>query len=88
MMQFQHSDEDESEVCTHPRPAFRHEWRALAAAWGFGGICNAVDALALPDPESAPEHVIEAARLLRFVAEDLGLTGDHPLASDVWRDEP
>ena len=69
-------------------PAPLDEWRKLAAGWGFGGICNAVDDLAKADPAAAPRYVIEAARLLRFVAEDLGLDAAHPLGAETWRAEP
>lgn len=65
------------------------EWRRVVAAWGAGGLVNALDGLAKRSGDSTPPAVLDACRALLRLLTDVGLsTGWSPLAAEAWRAEP
>ncbi|WP_367646023.1 hypothetical protein [Paenarthrobacter ureafaciens] len=60
-----------------------------AAAWGLGGVINALDEIQKADTDNIPSEVREAGLALAEALEALDLcTSKAPLAADVWREEP
>ncbi|WP_147251477.1 hypothetical protein [Blastococcus sp. TBT05-19] len=72
-----------------PRYVDPAEWRQVVAAWGAGGLLNALEELSKRSGDRTPPAVLDAGMALRRLLVDVGLDdGRAPLAADAWRDEP